>query len=86
MSIILGSVYKCDALGCEVVRLKVQQDWIAVATDRQGGLHVYPWPVAEGAGVLPYAAHYCGPGHAATAISAVLGANMEAAKIAEGGK
>lgn len=82
MSLLSGAAYGCDRLACGSVRLK-SDGWVAVATDRQGTLHVYhDWAVAEQAGVLPYASHYCGCGHAAMAVSEALGLAVQEAKIA----
>lgn len=82
MSLLSGAAYGCDRTACSAVRL-TYDGWVAVATDRQGTLHVYhDWAVAEQAGVLPYANHYCGCGHAVQAVSDALGLAVQEAKSA----
>jgi len=82
VSLLSGAAYGCDRLACTAVRLK-NENWIAVATDRQGTMHVYhDWTVAEQAGVIPFSSHYCGCGHAALALSDTLGTAVQEAKAA----
>ena len=82
MSILAGTTYGCDRPTCTEVRLNTD-GWVAVAVDRQGTLHTYhSWAVADQAGVLPYASHYCGPGHAALAVSDALGVAVASTKAA----
>jgi hypothetical protein len=76
-----GFDYGCDRAGCTSTVRAATGGGVVVATDRQGTIHLYhDWAVAEQAGVVPYAAHYCGPGHAALAISEALGMAVQAAR------
>ena len=81
MSILAGKIYGCDRSGCETVRTTTD-GWVAVLTDRQGTLHVHAWVVAEQAGLLPFARHYCSVGHGQLAVTDAMSGAAEEAKVA----